>query len=918
MTNSQMTLLVAYAMLSRTVKQGKMIMCKKFGLQTIFACTFLLTQSQNLLAADLTFTTLAGKSGAIVNSADGTGSAAQFSAPRGVALDSEGNLYVADASNHTIRKVTSTGVVTTVAGTAGTAGVTADTPAKFHEPFGVAVDGAGTIYVADTNNGAIRKISPAGVVTTLAGGNGVGYADGTGLAAKFKEPHGIAVDSTGNLYVADYENNVVRKVTATGVVTTLAGTYKVTGTADGEGAAARFMLLQGIAVDSAGNVYVADGGARTIRKITPSGVVTTLAGASTGVRFGEPRGVAVDASGSALYVTDYTANVILKVTLPAGVVSTVAGTSPTAGSTDGTTTTALFNAPSSIAVDSANNLYVADTANNTVRKISAAGTVSTLAGLAERSSSVDGNGTAARFEEPYAIATDGTYVYVADHTDHSIRKIAADGTVTTLAGKAGSYGSADGTGAAARFKAPTSIAVDSAGTVYVADNGNSTVRKITAAGVVTTLAGTAGSKGNLDATGAAARFSAPSGVAVDKDGNVFVVDSEASTLRKITAVGVVTTLAGNANSNGFINGTGTAARFAVPFDVAVDQDGNLYITDRNNHAIRKVTASGVVTTLAGSGSPGYANGSGSAAMFTFPSGITVDGAGVVYVADTDNQVIRKITPTGDVTTFAGSSIGSTDGPAASTKFWNPKDVAVDANGNMFVADRGNYTVRKGSASATTISVAVAAGWSLLGNSSTAVLTVADPTLLGDSSKVTSVWKWISNSSKWAFYTPTQTDSGAAYASSKGYETLTTINAGEGFWVNATAAFSFSLPLGGPVQSTSFKPAVSNPATAGGAYALKSGWNLISAGDNPTPTQFDAAIATVLSSPPTAGNVYTNLATMWAWNATAQKWYMWAPKLVNSGLLGSYLNSNSYLDFADMPTTPSGTISPTTGLWVNVP
>lgn len=654
-------------------------------------CSWLMAASA--FAADFTFSTLAGKSGAIVNSADGTGSAAQFSAPRGIALDSAGNLYVADASNHTIRKVTADGVVTTLAGVAGSSGTAIDTPAKFHEPFGVAVDSAGTVYVADTNNGAIRKISATGVVTLLAGGSGQGYADGTGIAAKFHEPHGIAVDSAGNVYVADYENNVVRKVTAAGVATTLAGTYNTPGTADGQGAAARFMSLHGIAVDSTGNVYVADGGSRSIRKITPSGLVTTFVGGTNSGIFGEPRGVAFDSSGN-LYVTDYSAHVIQKVT-PAGVVSKVAGTAPTPGSTDGTSG-ALFNAPSSIAVDSSNNLYIADTANNLIRKVSATGTVTTLAGLAGRSSSVDGVGSAARFEEPYAVATDGTYTYVADHTDHSIRRVAADGTVITLAGKAGTFGSSDGSGSNARFYAPAGIAADSTGTVYVADTGNAVVRKITPAGVVTTLAGTAGSKGTIDGTGAAARFGAPSGVAVDSSFNVYVVDSEASTLRKITPAGVVTTLAGSAYANGFVNGTGTAARFAIPFDVAVDTAGNLYVTDRNNHSVRKVTAAGVVTTLAGSGSQGYTNGNGTAAKFNFPSGLTVDGNGNVYVADTDNQVIRKITPTGDVTTIAGSKVGSTDGVGTAATFWNPKDVAIDAAGNMFVADKGNYTIRKGS------------------------------------------------------------------------------------------------------------------------------------------------------------------------------------------------------------------------------
>lgn len=638
----------------------------------------------------LTVTTLAGSPGAVSSSADGTGTAAQFASPRGIAVDAAGNVYVADSSNHSIRKITPAGVVTTLAGTPGTAGTVNATPAAFNEPFSLVVDATGTLYVADTNNNAIRKITPAGVVSTLAGGNGSGAVDGTGSAAKFHEPRGLALDSAGNLFVADYENNIVRKVTPAGVVTTLAGAANTPGNVNGQGTAARFMLLNSIAVDAGGNVYVADAGARALRKISPTGLVTTLAGATPGT-FSEPRGVALDASGN-IWMSDYGAHTLVKVSA-AGVVSKIAGTSFSPGTADGTAT-ALFYSPSGMAFDSSNNVVLADTGNHTIRKVTVAGAVTTLAGLAGRSSSVDGQGTSARFEEPYSIATDGTYVFLADHSDHSIRKISADGTVTTLAGKAGSYGSTDGTGASARFFVPSGIAVDSAGTVVVADTNNSVIRKISPAGVVTTLAGTAKSKGTSDGVGAAARFAAPAGVAVDRSGNVYVADSEASTVRKITPSGVVTTLAGGAYANGFVNGSGTAARFNVPSDLALDSDGNILVLDRNNHAVRKVTPLGEVTTLAGSGTPGLANGKGTAAQFSFPSGLTVDSLGNVVVADTDNQVLRKITPSGDVTTLAGSRLGSADGTATAAQFYNPKDIAADAQGNFYVADKNNRTVRK--------------------------------------------------------------------------------------------------------------------------------------------------------------------------------------------------------------------------------
>jgi sugar lactone lactonase YvrE len=223
-----------------------------------------------------------------------------------------------------------------------------------------------------------------------------------------------------------------------------------------------------------------------------------------------------------------------------------------------------------------------------------------------------------------------------------------------LAGDIGGPGNVDGTGAAAHFNGPSSVAVDSAGNVYVADETNCTIRKVTAGGVVTTLAGTAGMAGSVDGTGVAARFNYPRGVAVDSAGNAYVADNGNSTIRKVTAGGVVTTLAGTAGRFGSVDGTGAAARFYDPTSVALDSAGNIYVADYDNHTIRKVTAGGVVTTMAGSaGAAGSADGTGAAARFNNPGGVAVDGAGNVYVADYGNATIRKITPSGDTTTVAG-------------------------------------------------------------------------------------------------------------------------------------------------------------------------------------------------------------------------------------------------------------------------
>jgi hypothetical protein len=234
--------------------------------------------------------------------------------------------------------------------------------------------------------------------------------------------------------------------------------------------------------------------------------------------------------------------------------------------------------------------------------------------LPGNSGSGDGTGSAARFYNPWGVAVNSAgNVYVADAYNHTIRKVTPGGVVTTLAGLAGSSGSVGGTGSAARFYYPYGAAVDSAGNVYVADTGNCTIRKVTPGGMVVTLAGLAGSSGSADGTGSTARFSAPYGVAVDSAGNGYVADT---LIRKVTPSGVVTTLAGAAGGSGSANGTGSAARFNKPCAAAVDGAGNVYVADMCNDTIRKVTPGGVVTTLAGlAGSDGSADGTGSAACF---------------------------------------------------------------------------------------------------------------------------------------------------------------------------------------------------------------------------------------------------------------------------------------------------------------
>jgi streptogramin lyase len=657
-----------------------------------------------------TFTTFAGNTG--YGSADGTGPAARFAVPYDVAVDSAGNVYVADSVNNTIRQVTPAGVVTTIAGLAGYGGSADGTNngAQFDFPAGVVVDGKGNLYVTDVCNHTIRKATPVGtnwVVTTLAGQPGVsGNADGTNDAAQFNSPGGVAVDGAGNLYVADTYSDTIRKVTPVGtnwVVTTIAGKAGVSGSNNGIGTNAEFDWPEFVAVDSATNVYVTDALNDTIRKLTPDGTnwqVTTLAGLAgspgtndgTGAsaRFDIPTGIGLDSSGN-LYVAEYVSSVIRHVT-PEGVVTRIAGQPDDYGTNNGPGSAAQFYGPYGLTLDSATNVYVADTLNNMIRQVTPTGTswvVTTLAGLKTvGAGSVDGTGTNAQFNEPIGVAVDGAgNVYVGDYGNDTIRRVTPAGVVTTLAGQADSPGSQDGTGTNAQFNEPDGVAVDSATNVYVGDYGNHTIRMITPSGTnwnVTTLAGEAGNPGFED--GMPGQFDYPNGVAVDTNGNVYVADTGNRAIRFVTPAGYVTT---------------PSTDFSGPTGVAVGPDGNIYVADYYSYTIRKMTPAGAVTILAGlAGTSGTADGTNSGARFNNPYGIVVDSAGNLYVGDRGNNTIRKVTPVGTtwvVTTLGGipEIHGSADGTGRVARLWGPCCVALDSAGNLYVADLSNNTIRKG-------------------------------------------------------------------------------------------------------------------------------------------------------------------------------------------------------------------------------
>ena len=609
-------------------------------------------------------TLLAGNGTTGYSGDNGPATSAQLNNPQGIAVDSSGNLYIADTVNNCIRKVTN-GVITTVAGN-GTPGFSGDTgpapSAQLYLPRGVVVDSAGSLYIADSDNWRIRKVMN-GVITTAAGNGTYGFSgdDGSATSAQLSHPSGVAVDSAGGLYIADSDNRRIRKVT-NGVIITVAGSG-VPGYSGDNGPATSAQLNdpQGIAVDSSGNLYIADGTYR-IRKVS-NGVIITVAGngtccfsgdngPATSAQLNLPVGVAVDSAGN-LYIADTINSRIRKVRN--GVITTVAGNGTYGFSGDnGPATSAELAYPDGPTVDSSGNLYIADSYNNWVRKVSN-GVITTVAGNGTYGFSGDnGPATSAELSWPYGVAADSAgNLYIADYNNNRVRRV-SNGVITTVAGGGTSNPGDNGPATSAQLTVPTGVTVDSAGNLYFADTGYQRIRKVSN-GVITTVAGggTSYPGDNGPATSAVLAF--PRGIAVDAVGNLFIADSLNFRIRKVSN-GVITTVAGN-GTYGYSgdNGPATSAQLDQPYGVAVDSAGNLYIADTGNQRIRKVS-NGVITTVAGNGTYGFSgdNGPATSAQLANPSGLAVDSGGKVYVADTENYRVRVLTPTGPSCTYSVS------------------------------------------------------------------------------------------------------------------------------------------------------------------------------------------------------------------------------------------------------------------------
>jgi len=649
-------------------------------------------------------TTLAG----ISSYGSNDGASGRFYGASGIASDQSGNIYVADRSNHTIRKVTPAGIVSTFAGLAGISGSADGTAsaARFSSPTGLVVDSAGNVYVSDQGNATIRKITPGGVVTTLAGTAGsTGLVDDSGGAARFMVPGDLAIDPAGNIYVNDQANKAIRKVTLAGIVSTVAGSPESDSRwSDTNGGYAysydRYRGLEfqiyGIAVDANGNVLVSDGGTllagsfnspksyAAARKITPGGVMTLWPGPSVGDP-APPGHLAVNAAGQLIVA----ATVTLHKIAADGTVTLLAGSEESFATSvyfaDGPADKARLQFPQGLAIDPAGNIFFTDY-SNALRKLSIGGVVSTVAGLpkALAEQTVNGVGVAARFALPMGVAVDHSRnIYTVDLLENTIRKITPAGVVTTFAGP--NHSASDPT---PLFRAPEQLAIDAGGNVYVTDLVRDTVTKITPAGEASVFAGMSDQSGYADGTGPDARFNGPYGIAVDTAGNLYVSDIGNSAIRRITPAGVVTTLAGQPGQPpGYNDGPAASALFSYPYGLAVDASGNVYVADDGNHAIRKINPQGMVSTVAGTpGAVGRNDGPGASASFTQLNSLAVDGTGTLFV--TDSVLLRKITATGEVSTIAGMANvwGNVDGAGSDARLLGANGIAVDASGIIYFSD----------------------------------------------------------------------------------------------------------------------------------------------------------------------------------------------------------------------------------------
>ncbi len=594
--------------------------------------------------------------------------------PPRVAVDSAGNVYF--GSLHSVFRVDHQGTLSRLAGT-GRAGSSGDggpaLTAQLNYPDGIAVDAGGNIFVADRAACVIRKIS-GGNISTVGGNGTCGYSGdaGTATAAQLNAPTSVAVDPSGNLYVGDTGNNVIRRIRADGNISTFAGNGNQGYSGDG-GPAVNASLNQPEGITwAAGSLYIADTNNERVRRVSSDGTITTAAG-----------------NGMASYSGD-----------------NVGGTGIVTSSGDnGPAVQAPVVLPTDVAMDSAGNLYVSDFGNSKIRMISSTGVITTLIGNIDGVAPEPGQAAASiRLNGPTGVAVDsaGTVYFTEGsigtgsglvHGDYMVWSVSG-GIFSALAGNGLQSFSGDGGPAlAAQMNSPAGIAMDGSGNIYIADPLNNRIRKMTPGGAISTIAGTGVAGFSGDGQSALnARLNAPSGVAVDFAGTVYIADTNNNRVRVVTPDGLIYTLAGNGNASFFGDG-GMAINGSLhaPHGVAVDTQGNFYIADTLDHRVRKVTQNGnIISTIAGNGAPGFSGdgGQGPDASLNLPVAVAVDPGGNIYIADQGNGRIRRVNQNGAIATVAGN------GNSPSSQLYNPSGVAVDAQGNIDIADSGHNQIRQ--------------------------------------------------------------------------------------------------------------------------------------------------------------------------------------------------------------------------------
>ena len=622
----------------------------------------------------------------------GPAAMAQIGAIQGVAADRWGNLYIADTDHHRIRKISAAGIIATIAGT-GEAGFSGDggaaSAARLNLPYGIAVDYAGYVYIADLGNNRVRRIAPDGTISTVAGTGAAAFSGDGGMAveAGLQTPRNVAVDSSGNLYIAEFSGHRVRRVASDGQISTVAGTGIAGFRGDGgPPSAAQLGYPAGLAVDRDGALYIADSQNNRIRKVA-KGVIVTALGGVPATSLITPIAVVVDMAGT-LYVAD--SSFLVRAYTTAGSWVDFAGSAAQGYAGDGgDATKAQLTQPRDLAASPNGGVYIADGAR--VRFVDASGQIRTVAGDGFAHALGDGGpASAAILNQPSAVALDGAgNLYIADTGTQRVRQVQPNGTIVTLAGTGAAGDGGDGGPAtAAPLNFPMGVAVDPWGNVAIADSYNHRIRQVSPGGWITTIAGTGKSGTGQDAVPPLEmQLRGPRGVCFDRAGVLFIVDTANNRILRYASGTLVETAAGNGAPGDA--GDGGQARYAQlnqPTSCALDSAGSLFIADTLSHRIRKVAPGGTISTVAGTGESGFSGDGGAAiaARLQTPRGVAVDDNGDIFIADSANQRIRLVTPDGTIRTIAGEE--------ASVN--NPGGMVLDGAGDLYFAETGNQRIRR--------------------------------------------------------------------------------------------------------------------------------------------------------------------------------------------------------------------------------